>query len=386
MNVSGGSEADVNFTMLGDELLRQGYAYVGVGAQAVGVAGIKKSNAERYASLSHPGDSYSYDIFSQAGRLVRSSGTAGPLGALTRRVRFLLADGQSQSAGRMVTYVNAVHPIARVYDGFYIHSRSGGGAALAQDASGKQTIAVPAPARIRTDLNVPVIVIQTETEVPGFVASRQPDTARIRTWELAGTSHADRYQLTGGSARSTAQPCADPDPKLVVPINDGQMTFPMRAALRHMKRWLSDGTPPPSAPPIATDGNAIRRDPATGLALGGVRSPLVDAPTRTLNGIRAPAGGGGFCRLFGRTDEWNGDADAWDGGPADPSPTPEPVLSRLYRSKADYLKKFDRAIDAAVKRGFVLKDDAVALRADAMRIWPAAESSGKLTRTAQDGQ
>ena len=42
------------------------------------------------------------------------------------------------------------------------------------------------------------------------------------------------------------------------------------------------------------------------------RTPQVDVPTRTLNGIRAPAGGPGFCRLFGRTDEWNGDADPWD--------------------------------------------------------------------------
>ena len=35
LNVSGGSEAAVNWTMMHDELLRQGYAYVGVGAQAV---------------------------------------------------------------------------------------------------------------------------------------------------------------------------------------------------------------------------------------------------------------------------------------------------------------------------------------------------------------
>ena len=33
----------MNWTMLHDELLREGYAYVGVGAQTVGVAGIKKT-------------------------------------------------------------------------------------------------------------------------------------------------------------------------------------------------------------------------------------------------------------------------------------------------------------------------------------------------------
>jgi hypothetical protein len=375
LNVSGGGEGAVNWTMLHEELLRDGYAYVGVGAQAVGVSGLKRGNAQRYAALSHPGDSYSYDIYSQAGRVIRASN--GPLGPLTSKIRYLLADGESQSAGRMVTYVNAVHGLAKVYDGFYIHSRSGGGAALAQDAEGKPTIAVPTPARIRTDLKVPVLVIQTETDVPNFVDARQPDTGRLRIWELAGTAHAERYQLTGGGVRPLQLNCDDDkDPRLNVPINDGPSTYPMRAALRHMKRWLAGGAPPPSAPPLVTDGQTIRRDPQTGIALGGVRTPQVDVPTRTLNGIRAPAGGPGFCRLFGRTDEWNGDTDPWDGGPADPSPTPEPVLSRLYPTKADYTSKFERAIAAGVHAGFLLKDDVAALRVEGARVWPTVSTGG----------
>ena len=228
LNVSGGSEGAVNFAQLHEELLRDGYAYVGVGAQAVGVAGLKKGrSAQRYASLRHPGDSYSYDIYSQAGRMIRSSKGLQPLGPLTGRIRYLLADGQSQSAGRMVTYVNAVHPIARVYNGFYIHSRSGGGAPLAQDADGKATMPVPAPARIRTDLKVPVMVIESETDVINFVGARQPDTPMLRVWELAGTSHADVYQLTGGGQRPMQLRCDDDkDPRMSVPVNDGPMTLP----------------------------------------------------------------------------------------------------------------------------------------------------------------
>lgn len=379
LNVSGGSEAAVNWTMMHDELLRQGYAYVGVGAQAVGVAGIKRGNAQRYASLTHPGDSFSYDIFSQAGRVVRAPD--GPLRALAGKIRYLLADGQSQSAGRMVTYVNAVHPVAKVYDGFYIHSRSGGGAALAQDAAGKPTVSTPQAARIRTDLTVPVFVIQTETEIPNFVNARQPDTPKLRIWELAGTSHAERYQLTGGGARPLVQNCDDDkDPKLSVPLSEGPSTFPLRAALRHMRRWLESGVPPPGGTPLATDGPTIRRDAVTGIAVGGVRTPPVDVPTRTLNGVRAPAGGPGFCRLFGRTDVWNGDADPWDGGPGDPSPTPEPVLSSLYRSKADYTSKFERAITAGIKAGFLVKEDAAELRVEGARLWPAPPTATRADR------
>ena len=57
-NVSGQTEADPNFSMLHAELLRDGYAYVGVGAQAAGVygaAGLKNINPERYADVRHPG-------------------------------------------------------------------------------------------------------------------------------------------------------------------------------------------------------------------------------------------------------------------------------------------------------------------------------------------
>ena len=284
-------------------------------------------------------------------------------------MRYLLADGESQSANRMVTYVNAIHPVARVYDGFFIHSRVGsGGAPLAQAAGNPPAIGGGPPARIRADLGVPVFVIQAEGDVPTFIPARQPDTPRLRMWELAGTAHADRYLLTGGGMRPMSMNCDEKDVKLNVPVNDGPMTYPMRAALRHMKRWLAGGAPPPSGQPLLTDGSTIRRDPATGIALGGVRTPQVDVPTRSLHGIRAPAGGGQFCFLFGRTDDWNGDTDAWDGGTADPSPTPEPVLSRLYPTKADYVSKFEQAMAAGVKAGFLLKEDAASLRAEAARV------------------
>ena len=367
-NVSGQTEGDPNFSLLHTELLRDGYAYVGVGAQAAGIygaGGLKNVNPERYTAVSHPGDSYSYDIFTQAGRAIRAPQDTAPLGELTSAIRHLIADGESQSASRMVTYVNAVHPLARVYDGFFIHSRSGGSASLAQDAENRPTMPTPAPARIRGDLDAPVFTIEAEGDVPRFMAARQPDTDLIRTWELAGTAHADRYLLTGGGIGRLAFTCDDPAPELSVPINDGPMTYPMRAALRHLKQWMAGGPPPPSGPPLAVDGGELRRDPDTGIVAGGVRTPHVDVPVRTLNGVRAPAGGPGFCRLVGRTDEWNGDADPWDGGPADPSPTPEPVLSRLYPTRDAYLERFDDALAKGIRDGFLLREDADAMKAEA---------------------
>jgi len=88
-----------------DELIRQGYAYVAVSAQFVGVNQLKSSGPPapgdpvRYASLVHPGDSYSYDIFSQAGQAIRDNAQLVLGGLHPNR---LIAMGESQSAARLV--------------------------------------------------------------------------------------------------------------------------------------------------------------------------------------------------------------------------------------------------------------------------------------------
>ena len=85
----------------------------------------KPGDPVRYAALSHPGDSFSYDIFSQAGQAIRDN-AALMLGGLT--LHKLIAAGESQSAARLVTYIDAVQPLVHVYDGFLVHSRLATGA------------------------------------------------------------------------------------------------------------------------------------------------------------------------------------------------------------------------------------------------------------------
>ena len=94
------------------------------------------------------------------------------LGGLTPEV--LIAAGESQSASRLVTYVNAIHPLANVYDGFMVHSRGAGGSALTQ--APLPTMSVPSPAPIRNDLADPVMVVQAEGDVINSIGVRQPDT------------------------------------------------------------------------------------------------------------------------------------------------------------------------------------------------------------------
>ena len=78
LNVSGGTDDAPDWTLSHNELVRDGFAWVGVSAQQVGVDSAKSTDPAEYSSLSHPGDSFSYDIFSQAGQAVRDRRRADP--------------------------------------------------------------------------------------------------------------------------------------------------------------------------------------------------------------------------------------------------------------------------------------------------------------------
>src|SRR5262245_35944824 len=205
LNVSVGADAGADWITTHREITRNGYAYVAVSAQKVGIDGgfsltgtstpLKKANPERYGRLVHPGDAFSYDMFSQAGSAVRATGNVRVLGPLVpQRV---LAVGVSQSAMFLTTYVNAVDPLAKVYDGFLIHSRFGNAASL-DNAVMTGGSGQPRVIKQRLDLRVPVITVIMETDlldgnIAGYHAARQPDHARLRVREVARPSHADHF-------------------------------------------------------------------------------------------------------------------------------------------------------------------------------------------------
>src|SRR2546427_9043903 len=161
---------------------------------------LKPVNPARYGSLHHPGDSFSYDILSQAGQAIRHPSGPMPLGDL--RVKRMIAAGESQSAFRLVTYIDAIHPLARVFDGYLVHSRGSGGA-LGANLSETPQPAIPTPSTtfIRSDVDVPVLTVEMETDLSflGYVYARQDDSRHFRLWEAAGTAHADAYLLVTGA-------------------------------------------------------------------------------------------------------------------------------------------------------------------------------------------
>ena len=374
LNVSGGLDTDPGYQNLRKEIVRQGHTWVGVSAQKIGVEGGKVAVAptpprgpgrhdvpgaasllgkglraidpERYGSLHHPGDRFAFDIVTQVARALRAGGPATG-GEVPTEV---LALGDSQAAFGLTTYVNGVQPLTRAFDGFFVMSRAGSAMVVPSGAKAARvgaTILGP-PTTFRTDTDVPIFDLQTESDVAGILgssAARQPDTDLVRLWEAAGTAHADLHLI--GHRTADALDCGPL-------INDGPLHVIAKAALRHFVDWVTDGTPPPTAPllelappgtsysPLTLLHGSLSRD-VDNLALGGLRTPPVDEPTRQLSG--APYRDDELiCLLFGST-----------------RPMTKRRLSQLYADRADFVRRYAAGVDAAVADGFVLPEDRKAL-------------------------
>lgn len=347
-NVTAGVDGDPDFGLLYPVLLSRGFVYVGVSAQQVAIGGgqsaldipgvpnmarqpLTESDPERYGTLEHPGDAFSYDIYAQVAAAVRRGDLLG--GTVPRHV---LAVGESQSAFRLVAFINAVQPLTGAFDGFLVHSRGGSSAPVAgSEVQGRPEEGLPV--RIRTDIDVPVLQFETETDLVllNYLAARQPDTDRIVTWEVAGSAHADASLLEYGRI---ANPDVEFDLGAFIPtMNRGPQREVLRAAFIALHEWVVTGTPPPPGDPIESSDGVLRRD-ADGNALGGIRTPAVDAPVAAHSG--ESAGDEIIFQLFGSTIPF----------------TPEQLAAR-YPTHEDYVTAVTASADAAVAARFLLPED-----------------------------
>jgi hypothetical protein len=356
LNVSSGADAAPSWGFLAPEIVRRGHVWVGVSAQKAGIEtapalvdvggvdlrGLRQVDPERYGDLHHPGDAWSYDLFTSVARALRNGAPGSPLADV--EVTRLVAVGESQSAYTLTTYLNGVQPHEGALDACLVHSR-GGPAAPLDGPDGRIDLDAgrhDPPVRIRDDLHIPVLVLETETDVLGhlnYLPARQDDHERFRLWEVAGTAHADRSLV--GDFESVLG-CD-------TPVNRGQQRFVVRAALAHLVDW--DDTTVPRADRLSVvdgaEGRARYEVDDAGNVIGGVRTPCVDVPTDQLSGLAAP-GANRVCMLFGRTVT-----------------LPEQELRRRYPSRDDYVDEYTAATDAAIAAGVVLAEDRDELLADA---------------------
>ncbi len=374
LNVTAGFETPPSWGTGHLEMRRGGSVWVGVSAQLIGIEGsdrgllplfLKAADPVRYGSLTHPGDSFSYDIFSQVAQAIRNPSGIDPLGGL--RAEHLIAYGESQSASRLVTYVNAIQPLYNTFDGYMIHSRFGGSSSLAQ--APQMSIPTPGLTLVRSDLNVPVMTFETETDVAflGFVNARQPDTDKIRTWEVAGTAHGDYYTFVSGRDDSVGAPvfaAVIEEPSILgfitcdKPMNNGPHHYVFNAAVRALNDWVATGKLPVMSPQLEVNDDKsdyIYGD--QGNARGGIRGPYVDAASAILRG--EPNSGASFCRLFGTTALFSAEQ-----------------MASLYVDEAGYVDAVTKATNDALDAGFLLQEDADAIITWAPEQWRSQTDGG----------
>ena len=142
------------------------------------------------------------------------------------------------------------------------------------------------------------------------------------------------------------------------PINNGPHHYVFNAAVRALNDWVANGTLPPSSPrlEINDDGSDYVYD-ELGNALGGIRTPYVDAPSAVLRG--EPNAGASFCFLFGTTSLFSAGQ-----------------MAMLYVDEAGFVEAVSESTRAAVEAGFLLQEDADAIIAWAPFQWRSQTNVG----------
>jgi len=337
LNVTNGYDTDVLWLYQKEFLVREGYAWIGVSAQDGGLSrapnGIKVWSPKRYGTLDVTGGgivteaSLNFDIFGQAGAAVRQ--VPAVLGGL--RLTHVIAAGQSQSAGRLVPYLNGVHPRAPVFDAALLTVNNGA---------------------LRTDLAIPVIKVLSESE--RGTSRREAESAKTRIWTVAGSTHSEQYSLLSRAAFLKRDLNLDAQDGCETPARSRvEIRYVYNAATDWLVRWIKQGAAPPAGRPFEFDESGVKRD-VHGNVLGGIRLAEIEAPV-----ARESAE---LCGLGGTH-----------------VPLAPDVINRLYPTHDAYVKKVATASEAAVRAGFLLPADAAqTLNAARRSIWGRQLTCGPL--------
>ncbi len=346
-NVTAQFDLEANWYGDPEYLLKNGYAYVAISAQRVGVNFLRTWDPARYGDLdvswrdgggnericpppacTIPADALSYDIYGAGIKALLDGGNGvDPLGNLPKPDT-VIASGESQSGSRLSTYYNKVQPLHEIIDGFLITVSTG---------------------PVRDDTPTPVIRVISETE--NRTPKTEPDSSNYRQWEAAGGSHLPRM------AFENFQKPIERDLGLTLsasclkyPLSRVQWPFIVNSAYEHLVGWINGGGPPPVAP--RGEYQAAPTDPADqfvrddlGIAQGGIRLPEVSEPVRVNTGINAadPAGGGlfsAFCGLLGSSED-----------------LPDSVLLARYSDWADYIDRVSAKAWRVADQGYILDQD-----------------------------
>lgn len=374
-----------------NQFMADGHAWIGVTIKPNTIRSLKRFDATRYATLAMPHPEHgprcsaeginswsqpttpedetglAWDILSQVGALAKSDRSSSPLAFGAAR---LYLTGQSQTAGYARTYATVFGRRVTdrnhkpLYDGYLYSGSPPWQVPLHQCAT---NLAPGDPRLLTGPAGVPVIELFAQGDLGTNVETRRPDSDVapdfFRRYEVAGAAHtgpweqlsfaseADMIRATGQPNRSADTAC---EPKGVEP-SDFPMRYVFNSAWRNLDRWVREGIAPPRARILAmkpADGAPFNPEAAFeldtyGNALGGVRTPYVDAPTARWIGAKT----GSFQCMF------QGYKYPFD----------RAKLSETYRSHAEYVAAVEASVASLEEQRWLTSADAAAIREDAKK-------------------
>ncbi len=310
LNVTGQSDLETAWPVEAQYLMKRGIGYIGVSAQLAGVCcgptTLKGWDPTRYAPLVHPGDQFSFDIFSQAIRALRGPKHNGANPMRGMHARHVVVTGASQSALELTKFVNGGYNRHQI--DIYVITRGGGP---------------------YNTFSTPIVQLNEENNnIP------QKDNSRYVAWQEAGAAHAPEQwwgYIANEEQRDGTQPKGSDPIGTACPVNHGSTDFSSRALSHWVTRYLRTGKMPPHAPRVKTSGGSIVRD-KNGLAEGGLRHTFIQVPV-SFNSSQG-------CPLYGTYTPWSASK-----------------IRSLYPTHRNYVNKVRKWTASEVKRGWLLPED-----------------------------
>ena len=384
LNASGKFDIERMWILSQRYFMNHGAAYVGITSKPDVFDALVRYDEERYGAISWPnprpqeermqptpGLSFVkpdqetglfWDILTDTARLLRTKEEKNPLAGYG--VKYLTLTGWSQSSASLVRYVNSFayrEDVAKdgpIFDGYF----SAGGVYSMTVPVNQQEYGWPknsADTVVRR-MDQPYVIVQTQSENGSFCSNRVPRFDSdvpgnlCRLYEIPGATHDNLPGLVEYYKN---------DPKLndsgIHPSyhgvhdypNDFPYDYPMNAAFHQLFRWIEDGAAPIHAPRLELDAKGDALTDAFGNARGGVRTAFVDVPTcRYLPWSREERKGEvTVSPMFGHME-----------------PFSSALLTELYGSLAGYEEKVREATERHVRQGYVLREEAERLIAQAV--------------------
>jgi hypothetical protein len=374
--------------------IEHGDIWIGITIKPAAAKSLKKFNPERYASLSwanplppdktcpksalaYPDqapeteEGLAWDIISQVGALVRSNDKQNPIKNF--KVEYVYATGYSLTGAYLKTYINFIRPLSTamllngkpVYDGYLIGDGDGFAVAMNQC---EQTFPPGIPPIIVRPRKEPVISVVTEGSFIGAIGARRPDSDasddRYRRYEVPGASHGNQlvFSFAPRPGETEKLGIATPTPNCIGADKYGLTDFPleyvMNAAFANLDAWARSNIAPPRAEVMETSSGRNSPGPEVkidkhGNAVGGFRTPYLDAPVATYHSKSRPADekSAPFCDSQGYK-----------------VPFEKEKIRALYPTRESYLIKVNSMVDSMVKQRFLTKTDGERIKREAAKL------------------